>query len=232
MIVVVLVWTRCPTRFQVLDLVYFSNLRSWDRSVIHSGDEREGDEVGDDEKITVDLPRVDSRVQYLGFVVNSYSGHTLNSVASAKCHLFNTHTLEDAASYTITGLKSFNSCALVMCCLYRVGEEWYMHAIGEGAHGTMAKDNVDELQEFLRRTQLQAHRAATGGPPGLAHANQRKPDLAVKVPPGVAAGQKLMMNTPDGYQVAVAVPVQATPGTTIHVAQPMIYTDNDPAFRQ
>ena len=34
----------------VLDVVFFNKLMSRDRAVVHCGDEREGDEVGDDEK--------------------------------------------------------------------------------------------------------------------------------------------------------------------------------------
>ena len=43
-----------------LDLVYFGKLRSSDGSLQHGGDEREGDEKGDDEKvlITPSLPHV------------------------------------------------------------------------------------------------------------------------------------------------------------------------------
>ena len=38
--------------------MYFGQLRSRDGSVVHGGDEREGDEKGDDEKIHIDLVSV------------------------------------------------------------------------------------------------------------------------------------------------------------------------------
>jgi stress response protein SCP2 len=42
--------------------------------MIFPGDEREGDEEGDDETINVNLGLVKDEVTYLCFVVNSYSG--------------------------------------------------------------------------------------------------------------------------------------------------------------
>jgi tellurium resistance protein TerZ len=39
--------------FQVVDQVWFRQLRSKDGAMVHQGDEREGDEAGDDESIKV-----------------------------------------------------------------------------------------------------------------------------------------------------------------------------------
>ena len=55
-------------------LLCASQLRSSDGSIVHGGDEREGDEKGDDEKIILYLDRVHPAVAYIGFVINSYSG--------------------------------------------------------------------------------------------------------------------------------------------------------------
>ena len=68
------------------DLVFFGKLRSSDGSIRHAGDEREGDEEGDDERILIDLGRVHESVHYIGIVVNSYSGQELND-GNARCPL-------------------------------------------------------------------------------------------------------------------------------------------------
>ena len=62
-----------------------------DNAVRHCGDEREGDEVGDDEKIVMQLDKISQDVQYMGVVMNSYSGQELNDVQNAKCHIFNSN---------------------------------------------------------------------------------------------------------------------------------------------
>ena len=53
--------------------------------------------------------------------------------------MYDTNTLAEAASFDLSSDQSLDCCALLMAVLYRVGDEWWMYAIGEGAHGTMAK---------------------------------------------------------------------------------------------
>jgi stress response protein SCP2 len=48
--------------FDLVDQVWWNDLVSKDRSIRHHGDEREGDEIGDDEKIDLQLSKIDSRV--------------------------------------------------------------------------------------------------------------------------------------------------------------------------
>jgi stress response protein SCP2 len=130
--------------------------------VKHSGDEREGDAFGDDEKIHFSLPKVPDHVAYIGLVVNSFSGQELDDVSRASCHLFDPKTSIDVAKYTLTNCTALNGhTALVMGCLYRsalVGAGgnsannggWCLRIIAEPAQGRTVHDNVDELQRFLR----------------------------------------------------------------------------------
>ena len=60
--------------------------------------------------------------------------------------LYDTNTEVECATFDLSGDAGLNCCALLMAVLYRVGNDWWMYAIGEGAHGTMATDNVDEFQ--------------------------------------------------------------------------------------
>ena len=68
--------------FHCVDKVYFGDLNA--PGVRHSGDEREGDEKGDDEKIHVNLAAVSPQVKYIGFVINSYSGQELDDVRCSR----------------------------------------------------------------------------------------------------------------------------------------------------
>ena len=77
---------------QVIDLVYFRKLTSKDRAIVHCGDEREGDEVGDDEKILLNMDHLAPDVHYLCLTINSFSGQELDDVKDAGCHLFNPKT--------------------------------------------------------------------------------------------------------------------------------------------
>jgi hypothetical protein len=202
--------------------VFFGQLQSRDGSVKHSGDEREGDEVGDDESIVIDLNRVHPSVEYLGFTVNSYSGENLNCVADAKVRLYNTHTQKEHVTFDMTDASHLGVTALVLCVLYRVGPDWWMHAIGEGAHGTMAKDNVDELQDFLRKEKLwPVGGLAQQFKPSVPKAQRcKKPPVVVVVPQGVPAGAALQTTTTEGYTLQATVPVGAAPGSQFQIEQP------------
>ena len=147
---------------QHVDTVWFRQLRSHDGSIRHSGDEREGDAYGDDEKIHLSLPGLPKNVEYVGLVINSFSGQELDDVNSASCHLFDPKTNTDVARYTLTNCKSLNHhTALVMACFYRSPmSEWCLRIIAEPAQGRQVHDNIDELQRFL-----QAHPPQKLSPP-------------------------------------------------------------------
>ena len=59
---------------QVLDSVWFRQLRSRDGSITHTGDNRTGDGDGDDEQIIVNLNSVPANIKSLVFTVNSFTG--------------------------------------------------------------------------------------------------------------------------------------------------------------
>mmetsp|Transcript_12549 Transcript_12549/g.29517 ORF Transcript_12549/g.29517 Transcript_12549/m.29517 type:complete len:215 (-) Transcript_12549:152-796(-) len=197
------------------DIVFFGKLQSSDGSIKHGGDEREGDEVGDDEKIFIDLGRVHSSVTYIGICVNSYSGQELNDVKDCKVRMYDTNTLAEAASFDLSSDQSLDCCALLMAVLYRVGDEWWMYAIGEGAHGTMAKDNVDEFQDFIRQHQLVEQALAKdqrGGP---------AKKVKLKVPPkrgGGSGPNKIAFKSGNGACLQeVVIPTEVVAGTYIEV---------------
>jgi len=134
-----------------LEIISFNHLRSNDGSIQHGGDEREGDEIGDDEKIFINLGRIQSNVQYLAFVINSYSGQELDDISKASCHLFNASTNVDLVRYQISNDRSLDKhTGLLMACLYRDSNEWNLRIIGQAAQGLVAAKVVNDLQRFLR----------------------------------------------------------------------------------
>ena len=56
-------------------------------SVMHTGDSRDGASDWDDERVFVFLDAVPEKVHALAFCVVSQSGHALNDVAGASCHV-------------------------------------------------------------------------------------------------------------------------------------------------
>ena len=146
-------------KLEEVEIVYFGKLKSKTGSLVHQGDEREGDEDGDDETIKVNLGLVREEVTYLCFVVNSYSGEKLMCVKDCKAHFYNSDTLEESGSFDISDNKAMANTALLMMILCKVGNgtggyDWYAHAVGEAAEGKTAKENVDEFQDYLKANPL------------------------------------------------------------------------------
>lgn len=136
-----------------VDLISYKKLTSNDHGIRHGGDEREGDEEGDDEKIFVNLARVNKSIKYIAFVINSFSGQELDDVSKTSCHLFNSATKVDLARYQLSNNRSVDGyTGLVVACLYRDDNdesEWCMRIISEPAHGRYASKLVDEVQRFI-----------------------------------------------------------------------------------
>ncbi len=118
---------------RLVDAVWFRQLRSRDGSIRHSGDNLTGEGDGDDETITVDLPRVPAEVQSIVFTVNSFRGQSFDRVANAFCRVYDAASGREIARYDLSARGPHT--AMVMAKLYRHGGEWKMHAIGENAEG-------------------------------------------------------------------------------------------------
>ncbi len=139
---------------KVLDCISFRKLNSNDMAIRHCGDEREGDAVGDDEKVMIDLARLSPHAHYLCVMVNSFSGQELDDVASAGCHLFDPSNGRDACRIKLTGEKSMDGkTACFMCYLFKVGHEWWLKCVGQGMMGRTAQDCFGDIKQHLLEAQ-------------------------------------------------------------------------------
>lgn len=131
---------------QLFDLAFYNNLQTRDGSVAHLGDNRTGQEQGDDETLTVDLSRVYGKVDTIVFLVSSYQGHSLEWVNNAYCRLVDDHDVE-LARFTLTA--GVPQTGLAMAKLFRDGEQWRLRAIGEGIAVKVPSESLTALRPFL-----------------------------------------------------------------------------------
>lgn len=117
----------------LIDAVWFRQLRSKDGSIQHTGDNLTGEGEGDDEQIKVDLSRVPANVKSLVFTVNNYTGQDFSRVENAFCRLVDDGSNQEIARYDLSCQGSHN--AMVMAKVYRHNNAWKMHAIGESGQG-------------------------------------------------------------------------------------------------
>ncbi len=133
---------------QLVDQVWFQQLRSKDGSVQHTGDNLTGAGEGDDESIVVDLQSVPPTITQIVFVVNSFTGQNFSQIENAFCRLVDSTANDtELARYELTGSGSHNS--QVMAKVSRSGGGWSMTAIGAIADGRTFKDLLPAVTQHL-----------------------------------------------------------------------------------
>jgi len=117
-------------------IVYYSNLRSPDGSVIHSGDNLTGEGDGDDEKILVDLKKVPEKISKLIFIVNIFQAkqrkQDFSMVENAFIRLVDSRGNNEVARFNLSKNEA-GITAMTFAELNREGNEWKMTAIGKGS---------------------------------------------------------------------------------------------------
>ncbi len=131
----------------LVDQVWFRQLRSQDGSVQHTGDNRTGAGDGDDESIRVNLASVPANVSTLVFTVNSFTGQDFSQIENAFCRLVDESDESEIARYTLTGSGSHN--AQIMAKVTRDGAGWSMTAIGAPANGRTFRDLLPAISASL-----------------------------------------------------------------------------------
>ena len=126
-------------RKQLIDVVYFGNLKSKDGAIKHSGDDLTGDMGGDDgldnEVITLNFSRLNPLASYVAFVLNSFRGHDFGTIPFASIRIYEgtpTKVTEVFATYDIANGPGFaGHVSMVMGVFYKKNGEWKFNAIGE-----------------------------------------------------------------------------------------------------
>jgi tellurium resistance protein TerZ len=122
------------TRGDLVDAVWFRQLRSQDGSVQHTGDNQTGAGDGDDETILVDLARLPAGITQIAFVVSSFTGQDFSQIENAFCRLVDQTTGDELARFVLSGSGQHN--AQIMAKVGRGdGGGWTMTAIGAVATG-------------------------------------------------------------------------------------------------
>lgn len=123
--------------------VYYNNLQSPDQAVVSSGDDRAGGGGGDNETLTVDLSKVDRRVQEIIFCVSIHEAaarkQNFGQVRQSFVRLYDLDSSVELARYELDEDFSIET-AVALGRLYRRDASWRFEALGQGYRG-----GLDEL---------------------------------------------------------------------------------------
>jgi tellurium resistance protein TerD len=114
-------------------LVFYNNKKSEDGSVTHGGDNLSGVGNGDDEVITVELPKVDSRISEIIFVVTIYEAdkRKQNFGQVSKSYIRLLDGTKEIAKYELEDEFSTET-AIEFGKLYKKSGTWRFQAVGTG----------------------------------------------------------------------------------------------------
>jgi tellurium resistance protein TerD len=119
--------------------VFYNNPLSPDGSVESSGDDTTGGSSdGDDETLTVDLNKIDAKIQEIVFTVTIHDYETrkqnFGQVRNSFIRIYNAQTNEEIAKYELDEDFSIET-AVEFGRLYKRGGEWKFEAMGIGYKG-------------------------------------------------------------------------------------------------
>lgn len=120
--------------------VFYKNQKSPDGAVESSGDDLTGgnSDGGDDETLTVDLDKVDPRVNEILFTATIHEAENrrqnFGQVRNSYIRIYNSFTNEEIAKYDLDEDFSIET-AVEFGRLYRRNGEWKFEAIGNGFKG-------------------------------------------------------------------------------------------------
>lgn len=123
------------------DFIFYNNLRSFDGSVEHTGDNRTGEGDGDDEALKVELGKVPADVQKIAVSVTIHEGEarrqSFGMVSNAFIRVVNDATGREIARYDLSEDASTET-AMIFGEVYRHNGEWKFRAVGQGFKGGLA----------------------------------------------------------------------------------------------
>ena len=120
------------------DFIFYTNLKSTDGSVEHTGDNLTGAGEGDDESIKVNLAGVPGDVDKIVVAVTIHEAaarsQNFGQVSNAFIRVVNDDNATEIARYDLSEDASTET-AMVFGEVYRAGTEWKFRAVGQGFAG-------------------------------------------------------------------------------------------------
>ena len=128
------------------DFIFYGNLDSTDGSVHHTGDNRTGEGEGDDEVLIIDFSKVPPDISKIAITVTIYEakerGQNFGQVSNAYVRVARMANAQDMTGTEVLRfdlMEEFSvETALVVCEIYRHGDEWKFNAVGAGYSGGLA----------------------------------------------------------------------------------------------
>lgn len=133
----------------MIDQVWFRQLKSQCGNIVHTGDDRSGgDGKGDNERINIKLNKLNRSAAKLIVTINSYTGEKFSDVATAHTRIFETANGREIASYNLTDRGNYTGL-IVARIERRADNSWDVTALGQPTNGRVFSNMMSDIRMCL-----------------------------------------------------------------------------------
>lgn len=123
------------------DFIFYNQLKSDNGAVEHTGDNRTGQDDGDDESIKINLPLVPADIEKIIITVTIHDAQArqqnFGQITNAFIRVVNDDTGNEVVRFDLAEDYSIET-AMVFGEVYRYNGEWKFRAVGQGYSGGLA----------------------------------------------------------------------------------------------
>lgn len=123
------------------DFIFYNNLESTTKAVVHTGDNRTGEGEGDDEVITVDFSKLPADIEKIAISVTIHDAverqQNFGQVSNSFIRIVDEDTDTEILRYDLAEDFSIET-VLVIAEIYKNNGEWRFSAVGSGFQGGLA----------------------------------------------------------------------------------------------
>ena len=132
----------------IVDAVFYNKKETDDKSIVHSGDCKDGKIEGDDESIIIDFTKMSQNVKAIVVVVNAYQGGDFSNVEIAEVNISDLKLKEPFVSMSL-GRKGKHT-GLIVCIIFKDDfNNWYIKNIDRNCVGKNFQDAEFDMKEEL-----------------------------------------------------------------------------------
>lgn len=125
------------------DFIFYNNCNGRDGAVVHTGDNLTGEGDGDDEVILIDFTKIPSEIKKIAITVTIYDaiarGQNFGQVANSYVRVArrtSENDMQGIEELKFDLVEEFSiETAIVVCEIYRHGNDWKFNAVGSGYQG-------------------------------------------------------------------------------------------------
>ena len=136
----------------LMEIIYHKNMRSYDGSILHYGDNRTGKGEGDDEVLSIDFGALNPNTFTMAVVVNSFKGNSMINVFDAFIRIY-----DQQKFIGVNVLKKCPDCIGLCLGIFRKDMNngvWSFCAIKEIVRGIVCTESVPDVGLLLGKYPL------------------------------------------------------------------------------